>query len=180
MNLPNRITLARILAIPAYCAMMALERPHWTAGAGVLFILLALTDCLDGYVARSRGLVTDLGKFLDPLADKVLALSAASLFVADQRISAFALILILAREMSILSLRTMAALNNRVLAADIYGKAKTASQLVALSAMHFEGILSSPWLARGADAVFWFSLAMTVFSGCNYIAKNYDVIQPKS
>ncbi|MCL1802723.1 MAG: CDP-diacylglycerol--glycerol-3-phosphate 3-phosphatidyltransferase [Eubacteriaceae bacterium] len=172
MNLPNKITLARIVFIPVYCALMSRQDSLFSAIAGAIFIALSLTDLLDGHIARKRGMVTDLGKFMDPVADKLLVLAAISLFVARSRISVYALILIFARELAVLSLRAIAANKQQVIAADSLGKLKTITQMVSISAMHFELLLPWVWLEYANNAVFYISLALTAISGGNYIYQN--------
>jgi len=175
LNLPNRITLSRIVLIPAYCVLMAFGGAAYTAGAGVLFALLSLTDSLDGYLARKYNLVTDLGKFMDPLADKLLVLTSAALFLARGRVGVFSLIILIARELLVQSLRTVAALRSKVLAADSFGKAKTLTQLISLTAMHFESLLPFSWLPNAVTGVYWLSVLLAAASGANYFARNREL-----
>ena len=177
MNIPNRISLVRICLIPVYLVLMYMESHWFTLIAGLVFILASLTDSLDGYIARKKNMVTDLGKFLDPLADKLLVLTAVILLCSFGRIPAWAVVVITARELVVMSLRIMAALKHRVLAADIFGKIKTVTQLISVTAMHFEELTFVPSFNVYSDIVFYISVAMTVFSGINYVYKNTDVIQ---
>ena len=174
MNIANKVTVARIFLIPVYMLLMYWNNPWGIYCAGVVFIIASATDTLDGYLARKNGIVTDFGKFLDPLADKLLVLTALILFAGSGRIPTWAVVIIMARELVITSLRTMAALRNKVLAADTYGKLKTITQLVAVSAIHFEQLL--PFLIPIDNVLFYLSVVLTVFSGCNYLFKNRDVI----
>lgn len=176
MNTANKLTMLRILIIPIYFVMMSIGSTALTVSAGILFILAAATDTLDGYIARKYDMVTDFGKFTDPLADKMLVLTAMVFFTSIGRIPAWGVVIVIMRELAITSLRTLAANSGTVLAADKFGKIKTASQLVALSAMHFEQLLPIDGIA---DVVFYFSVFMTVLSGVNYLVKNRALISEK-
>ena len=129
MNLPNKLTLARIFAVPVYIVLYvnALYVP-----ALIVFILASLTDMLDGKIARKYGLVTNFGKIMDPLADKILVYSAFTLFIADFTMPAWMLIVILAREFTIAGMRTVAASEGIVIAAAMSGKIKTVLQMAAV------------------------------------------------
>ena len=127
MNLPNKLTTARVVMIPLF--LLALYQGQWLA-ALVLFALASVTDALDGHIARSRGLVTDFGKFMDPLADKLLVTSALIAFEELLRVPGWVVFLIIARELAITGLRTLAAGKGVVLAADKWGKIKTVTQMV--------------------------------------------------
>ncbi len=180
MNTANKITISRIFIIPIYMILMYINSPWTIIAAGVLFIIASATDTLDGYIARKNNMVTDFGKFLDPLADKLLVLTALIIFAVAGRIPSWTVIVITSRELIITSLRTMAALKNKVVAADKFGKLKTIFQLIAVSAMHFE-----TWVTKLGfdirmvviiDILFYISLALTVYSGINYLIKNKDVL----
>ncbi|MCA1944093.1 MAG: CDP-diacylglycerol--glycerol-3-phosphate 3-phosphatidyltransferase [Desulfovibrio sp.] len=174
MNLPNKITLARIGAVPAL--MLLLQWPsQWSClVAAVVFIAAAATDSLDGRIARSRNLVSNLGKFLDPLADKLLTLSVLVMLASlvDEHgqnwVPAWAVVVIMARELAVTGLRAMAMEQGMVLAADVFGKIKTVLQCVAIVPLvvHYPvfGLDPRPW----GEALLYLALAMTVFSGVNY------------
>ena len=127
MNLPNKLTTARVVMIPLF--LVAVYQGWWLA-ALVIFALASVTDALDGHIARSRGLVTDFGKFMDPLADKLLVTAALMVFVDLLEVPGWVVFLIVARELAITGLRTIAAGKGVVMAADKWGKVKTASQMV--------------------------------------------------
>ena len=135
MNLPNKLTLSRILLVPFFVAALLIDFPFHTAVAAVIFIAATLTDMLDGKIARSRGLVTDFGKFADPHADKILVLSALLCFVQTGWCDCIAVIIVLFREFSVTSIRLVAASKGKVVAANIFGKIKTVTQLVAIIAV---------------------------------------------
>lgn len=174
MNLPNKITLFRVFLIPVYFIVMYLDFEYAAYVAGIIYIIASITDSIDGHIARKRNLVTDFGKFMDPLADKLLVLTSLVIFCASGRIAAWSVVIVIARELAITSLRTMAALEGTVMAADKYGKIKTISQMVAISAMHFETLLP---IAPAVNVVYYFSIFMTILSGMNYFLKNKGLIK---
>jgi CDP-diacylglycerol--glycerol-3-phosphate 3-phosphatidyltransferase/cardiolipin synthase len=132
MNLPNKLTMARMIAVPFFIAFFLLGN---YPVALVLFIAASATDYLDGHIARSRNLVTNFGKIMDPLADKILVYSALCLFIETGTIKAWMLIIILAREFIVAGMRTVAASEGRVLAAGMSGKIKTVLQMIAVIVM---------------------------------------------
>ena len=193
MNLPNRITLTRICLIPVFAAVFYIEAiPYNFLISAVLFLLAASTYFLDGYIARKRGLVTNLGKFLDPIADKVLISTAMILLLTRplcfQAVGGWGIIaaggmvaLILARELIVSGFRMIAAGQNVVLAADNLGKLKTVAQDFAMSVL----IMVMPFLDTKTGEVFNYiglaafalSAVLTVWSGINYIVKNREVLK---
>lgn len=193
MNLPNKLTILRVLLVPVYAVLMYLSyelkvnvtdsgvyiiSPEYNRLiyiAGVVFILASLTDLVDGKIARKYDMVTDFGKFADPIADKILVLTAVIILSDLGRIPSWCTIVIVSREIIIAALRNIAVLKNRVVAADIYGKIKTMTQLISVSAMHFETIL--PFLSIPIDIIFYLSMFFTVLSGVNYMIKNADVFK---
>ncbi len=182
MNIANRITITRIMMIPLYMALMYWNRPWTMIVAGIVFILASVTDTLDGYVARKHNMVTDLGKFLDPLADKLLVLTALIIFLNFGRIAAWTVVIIVARELIVTSFRCVAASKNKVLAADIYGKLKTIFQLIAISCMHFEGMIQNwhpqlgTYFSLLVNILYYISVALTIYSGFHYLIKNKEVL----
>lgn len=174
MNLPNKLTLARIIMVPFFIAAFILK---YYPAALVLFCAASVTDYFDGKIARERNLVTNFGKIMDPLADKILVYSALCLFIESGLIKAWMLILILAREFIIAGMRTVAASEGRVLAAGMSGKIKTVLQMFAVIAYLLA--LSVPnaqsTITLIANVIFWAALVMTVYSGCEYVIKNKDI-----
>ena len=174
MNLPNKLTVGRMIAVPFFIAAYMMG---YYPVALVLFCLASATDALDGSIARKRGLVTNFGKIMDPLADKILVYSALCLFIESDLIKAWMLIVILAREFIVAGMRTVAASEGRVLAAGMSGKIKTVLQMVAVIMFLFG--LSVPSIGNTvlmiANVIFWASLAMTIYSGAEYVWKNRDV-----
>ena len=190
MNLPNKLTLLRVFLIPFFLVCMYVKFPFHYLAALAIFSAASITDALDGKIARSRNLVTNFGKFLDPLADKVLVLAALAVFVEipDIRICAIPLIIISAREFMVSGLRLLAANSGVVVAAGIWGKLKTAFTMVAiitalvwLSACHdfsfdfpqaFVDIVDI-WLI---PALMWISTVLTVISGAIYLKGYWNLI----
>ena len=174
MNLPNKLTVGRMIAVPFFIAAYLMG---YFPAALVLFCAASATDALDGKIARKRGLVTNFGKIMDPLADKILVYSALCLFIESGIIEAWMMIVILAREFIVAGMRTVAASEGRVLAAGMSGKIKTVLQMVAVI-MYLFG-LSVPSIGDTvlmiANVIFWASLAMTIYSGAEYVWKNRDV-----
>ena len=174
MNLPNKLTLARMIAVPFFIAAFIMG---YYPVSLVIFVLASVTDYFDGKIARERNLVTNFGKIMDPLADKILVYSALCLFIEAELIAAWMLILILAREFIVAGMRTVAASEGRVLAAGMSGKIKTVLQMFAviayLAALSFEGIQGH--VLTAANVLFYGSLIMTIYSGTEYVYKNRDI-----
>lgn len=186
MNLPNKISIARIALIPVFIALYYLTFiPHNFLYASIVFAVAAFTDFLDGYIARKYNMVTDFGKFLDPIADKVLVLTAMILMLTNVGggllpvvSGGIGVIIILARELIVSSFRMVAATKKVVIAADKLGKIKTVSQDIALLLILFSKGFSGQvfdiiWLV--GYGLFIFSVIMTLISGINYIVKNKAV-----
>lgn len=173
MNLPNKLTMIRMIAVPFFIAAFLLKA---YPVALVLFVAASITDYFDGKIARSQNLVTNFGKIMDPLADKILVYSALCLFIETDTIAAWMLIIILAREFIVAGMRTVAASEGRVLAAGMSGKIKTVLQMIAvivmMAGLWFKDI---PAIMIVGYYIFLASLVMTVYSGCEYVYKNRDV-----
>lgn len=176
MNLPNKLTMARVLAVPLF-VLAFIEKHFWIAI--LLFCLASLTDLLDGKIARARGLVTNFGKIMDPLADKILVYSAFALMVENGMIPAWILIIILAREFTVSGMRTVAASDGLVIAAAKSGKIKTVLQMIAVITLLFLNVISSTIITIIAYIFLYASLIMTVYSGFEYIIKNRKVFKNK-
>lgn len=185
MNLPNKISTVRLLLIPVFAAVFYIEFTGHYFIAAAVFALAAFTDFLDGYIARKYKLVTDLGKFLDSSADKVLVLSAlAFLLDADffpiKVVGGVMTALILAREIMISCLRMIAASKKVVIAADKLGKFKTVLQDVSLVALIAAGGTSAEWLSFAGTAVLALSVIMAVVSGVHYLVVYRGVLTTES
>lgn len=139
LNLPNLITLIRIFLIPVFVILFITPTPDRSLSAAVIFVVAAVTDFLDGYIARRTGQITKLGKLLDPIADKLLVLSALILLVTLDRVSALVAILVIAREVAVTGIRAIAAGEGMIIAAETTGKYKMALQVVAITLLILEG-----------------------------------------
>lgn len=174
MNLPNKLTMARVIAVPFFIAAYLL---HFNLIAFVIFILASITDMLDGKIARKYNLVTNFGKIMDPLADKVLVYSAFCLMV-PQFVPSWMLIIILAREFTVSGMRTVAASEGIVIAAGMSGKIKTVLQMIAVPLLLLVPVFPSIGVIRLLGNIFlWAALVMTVYSGCEYVIKNKGVFR---
>ena len=174
MNLPNKLTVARVILVPFFIFFLLTDIvPMSSLWALIIFILASITDALDGHIARSRNLVTNFGKFLDPLADKVLVISALVCFVQMGLAGAVPVIIIIAREFIISGFRLVAADNDIVIAASYWGKFKTVSQMFMLILLIADlgGVFNVI-----AQVLIWVSLVLTIVSLVDYIAKNVQVL----
>lgn len=170
MNLANKLTLLRVIMIPAFLGVLYWGGPNSEYIALAIFVIASLTDFLDGYIARNRGLVTDFGKFMDPLADKVLVTTAMLWFVQTGVMPAWAVAVVIFREFAISGIRLIAAERGRVIAAAWSGKIKTAATMVFLMLMFLP-------LPGWVDTLgVWVIVVTTVYSGLEYLVKNRDVI----
>lgn len=195
MNLPNKITVARMLLIPIMIIIPYLELNDILFGSVtigkfitlIIFLIASFTDFLDGYIARKNNLVTTFGKFLDPIADKLLVLSAMIMLVEDGIIPAWIPIIIAAREFIVSGIRMLAAGDGKVIAASWYGKVKTVSQMVAiglafLSTNSFMEFINTKMTTGAFTLNMIMSLAMivsvvaTIFSGIDYFMKSKDIV----
>lgn len=169
MNLPNRLTLLRLLMIPFFVIAFYYEKNLDTMLISVvIFSVASFTDFLDGYIARKYNLVTDFGKFMDPMADKVLVASAFIMLCWKGVLEPWIIILIISREYAISILRAIAASSGKVIAASKGGKIKTISQLISAIGM----LLGIPYF----NYIFYFSAIVTVYSGFEYLYLNREII----
>ncbi len=175
MNLPNKLTILRTVMIPFF--LIFLYTDFWGSGnriiAVLIFICASLTDMLDGKIARKYNLVTNFGKFMDPLADKLLVCSALIALVDLGRIAAWIVIIIIAREFIISGFRLVASDNGVVIAASYWGKFKTAFQMLMIIVLALE--LHIPYIGIVESVLVYAALALTLISLADYIAKNYKV-----
>ena len=173
LNLPNKITLSRILIVPVIIILLYFENKITCLLACIGFILASATDLVDGHIARRTGLVTSFGKFLDPLADKVLITSVLVMLVKLGWAEAWVAIIIICRELIITGLRAIAADEGVVIAADTFGKWKTIMQMLALIPL----ILHYPWFGLSpvllGQFLLYIAVILTVFSGVNYLNTFY-------
>ena len=174
MNLPNKLTTMRVILIPVFLLVLFLmDEPMNRYIATAIFIVASLTDFLDGHIARKYNLVTNFGKFMDPLADKLLVCSALIALVDLNRIAAWIVIIIIAREFIISGFRLVASDNGVVIAASYWGKFKTAFQMITIIMLVLN--LNVPFMNIINTVLIYISLGLTVISLIDYIAKNYKV-----
>ena len=177
MNLPNKLTILRVLLIPLFLLFLYLTFPNHMYAALAVFAVASLTDLADGFIARRQKLVTDFGKFLDPLADKVLVMAAMLWFVEAGRMTAWCMLLVVAREFAVTALRLVAVGRGRVIAAAWSGKVKTAATMLCVCVM-----LILPELPVAKETAGIIDLvcvvlivATTVYSGLECFIKNRDI-----
>ena len=179
MNLPNKLTLFRVILIPFFIVILMTDclgtASKWTALA--IFIVASLTDMLDGKIARKYGLVTNFGKFMDPLADKMLVCSAMICLVDLKLIPVWVVLIIIAREFIISGFRLVASDNGIVIAASYWGKFKTTFQMLMVIVIIFNINLQLGWLNILGTILIYVALVLTVVSLIDYIAKNKDVLK---
>ena len=171
LNIPNLLTLTRILLIPVFVVLFSTPDPDRSLMAAIVFVVAAVTDMLDGYLARRSGQVTKLGKLLDPIADKLLVLSALILLVNVDRVSALVAILIIARELGVTGIRAIAAGEGMIIAAETTGKYKMALQVVAIVMLILEGtsLAALGNLHLAGIVTLYLSLMLGYISGGQYV-----------
>ena len=174
MTTASKITLIRVFMIPAYLVTMYLSRGEanvWMYLSLAIFIIASLTDFVDGYIARHYNQTTDFGKFLDPLADKLLTIAAMAMFCEWAVFPAWALMIVLTREFAVTGLRLVAVQNGTVIAAGWSGKVKTASTMVGLCF-----VMAFPTVSWLVTFVVWMIVATTVYSGVEYFIQNWKCL----
>ena len=180
MNLPNKLTMMRVILVPFFLLFLLVDGiPLHGFWALVVFAAASITDALDGHIARSRGLITDFGKFLDPVADKVLVFAALIAFTELGLASSVAVVIMMAREFLVSSMRMVAASKGKVIAAGKSGKVKTAVTMVSILLMmaldDFGLTAVSFALPVVSHVLIWICGVLTVYSGAEYLIKNKDV-----
>lgn len=171
MNIANRVTMLRLCLIPVFILAYYYEGGSGNISA-IIFVVASLTDAVDGHLARSRNLITNFGKFVDPLVDKVLTMAAFIVLVESGVIPSWAVIIIIARELIITGFRTLAADMGITIAASMWGKAKTTSQMVALVLL----LIDSDFTRYIGTYIFYVAVILTIISGLDYIIKNKKVL----
>lgn len=193
MNLPNKLTLLRIILVPFFIIAMLVNFPFHYLVAGCIFGIASVTDTLDGKIARSRNLVTDFGKFADPLADKILVLTALVCFLQVGLLGSFGaipVIMVLFREFAVSGIRLVAASSGKVVAANIWGKIKTVSQMVGISVIFAMQVvlevLNAMKISTGfvsevfyyiGNGLIWLSTLFTLISGIIYLKDNIGFLK---
>ncbi len=176
LNLANKLTILRIFLIPVFMVFLLNRIPYGVSIAAVIFVIAALTDTLDGYIARKRNQITTLGKFIDPLADKLLVSAALISLVQMGKLSAWVVMIIISREFTISILRAVAASEGIVIAASWWGKAKTVLQIIAIIAILIDNF-PFRYIGIPMDQILVFAAVLvTVISGVDYLRLNKQII----
>ncbi len=184
MNIANKLTVLRVILIPFFIVFGLVENVACSYTSLALFIIASFTDFLDGYLARKNNLVSDFGKFLDPLADKLLVFAALALLVHRGLVSVWVLYIVLLRELTVTGVRLIASNNGRVISAGWSGKIKTTFQMIviifALVPVINDNILNITLLYNQSilDLLMYIMVGLTLYSGAEYLIKNADVIKP--
>lgn len=180
MNLPNKLTILRVLMIPLFIVLALIPGVLFKSLALIVFWIASITDLLDGKIARSRGLVTNFGKFMDPLADKLLVTAALSVLVFEKNSYIWVLFIITVREFIVSGVRLVAADSGIVIAASMWGKVKTVVQMVVISIGLFPFNIGQHLALGGIsvlDVLMWATAALTVISGWDYLGKNLKLFK---
>lgn len=183
MNTANKITLLRVALIPVFMILMLLNQPTTRIAALLIFIIAGVTDHIDGYVARKYNQITDFGKFMDPLADKIMVTSAMMILVAWGRMPSWAAIIIIAREFAVSGLRLVAAAKGDIIAAGFSGKVKTTVSIVAICFMITDGVhdfVLIPGVMNVDILGYWLMIIVTVWSGIEYFVRNRKFLNAKT
>lgn len=175
MNLPNKLTLLRICLIPVFVILMLSQVSNFFLISCIIFIIASITDFLDGKIARKYNLVTDFGKFMDPLADKLLVLSALICMIEYDLVAGWMVIIIVARELTVSILRAIAADNGKVIAASGGGKIKTTSQMIAIILLLIGANYSNSQIVFVGTIAMYIATIFTLYSGIDYLYKNKEL-----
>lgn len=182
MNTANKITMIRVFLVPIFMILFMMDNTACHYAALAVFIIASVTDAIDGHVARKYNQTTTFGKFVDPLADKVLTTAAFLILMYYDRMSVWALMIVLVREFMVAGVRLVAAGDGKVVAASMWGKLKTVTQMVAiivamllLPMKSFLGVPSN----LISDILIWISVVFTIISGVDYLAKNWHLMEMK-
>ena len=181
MNLPNKLTILRIILVPVFMGFMLAipKNAAFVTVSLVIFVIASLTDTLDGYIARKNNLITNFGKLMDPLADKMLTTAAYLGLLSMGRASCWAIMLILTREFIVSGVRLVAAGDGTVIAASVWGKVKTIFQMVSIIAafLVMYPICPEETGVFLTNILVWISAVITVISGADYVIKNFEVFK---
>ncbi|MBS3994587.1 MAG: CDP-diacylglycerol--glycerol-3-phosphate 3-phosphatidyltransferase [Alkaliphilus sp.] len=177
MNLANKLTIARIFLVPIFMIALLNKIPYGIYIAATIFTIAAITDTLDGYIARSRNQITKFGKFMDPLADKLLVTAALVSLVQMGKLSAWIVVIIISREYTISILRAVAASDGIVISASVWGKLKTIAQIIAIISIMIDNypfsIINFPF----STIALWVAVALTIISGIDYLYLNKNILR---
>lgn len=187
MNTPNKLTVLRILLVPFFVAFLLIKQiPYNYLWATLIFAIASITDTIDGKMARKYNLVTDFGKFMDPLADKILVTSALVCFIELGFVNSIMVVIILAREFMVTSLRLIASGKGKVIAASMWGKVKTVSQMVGIvvilllqTVYQFTLFASMDLIVMIGQILMWIATLLTLISGAEYMISNRGFLNDK-
>ena len=180
MNTANIITISRILSVPVFLYFLCnLGVPYYDLISAALFLIISMTDWLDGYIARKYNQVTDFGKFLDPLADKILITSTMIVLVGLGKLNSIACVIVIFREFLVTSLRLVANTSGKVIAAGISGKIKTVFQIITVMVIFLEKYLILLYPLPYSVFFVWIMVILTVYSGLEYVWQYKDYIKYK-
>ncbi|QEK12216.1 CDP-diacylglycerol--glycerol-3-phosphate 3-phosphatidyltransferase [Crassaminicella thermophila] len=177
MNLANKLTLARIILVPVFMIVLLNKIPYGIYIAAGIFTIAAITDTLDGYIARSRNQITKFGKFVDPLADKLLVTAALVCLVQMGKLPAWMVVVIISREYTISILRAIAASEGIVIAASWWGKLKTIAQIIAIISILLNNFPFSLIDFPFSTIMLWIAVILTIVSGIDYLYLNRQVFK---
>ena len=176
MNLANKLTVIRMILVPIFLIASMFGTIEGNIIALIIFIVASITDKLDGYIARSKNQITNFGKFMDPLADKLLVTSALIVLVEKGIVPGWVVVIIIAREFIVSGLRTLAASQGVVIAASNWGKLKTATQMVGIIMALLSLVYSASWLNISTQIVIYVAAVITLISGVDYFVKGKGII----
>lgn len=177
MTIPNILTCIRVLLIPVFMILAYRHTPGCDVAAFIVYVVACITDFVDGKLARAWNQVTNFGKFMDPVADKLLVMAALLIFVEDGTITAWMVAIILGREFLVSSLRMVAAADGRVIAANYWGKAKTMITMITLIflLLRLDPVMLGPVSLQ--TMLIWLTVIITAISGATYVIDNLDVVK---
>lgn len=182
MNIANKLTIFRVILVPVFMALLLIQDFKFQMAALVIFIIASLTDMFDGQIARKYNQITTFGKFADPLADKMLITAAFVVFLQQDIINSWALMIVLAREFVVSGIRLSAVSGGKVIAASFWGKFKTVTQMVAVIAAILVlnlNIIPHDTAVIITNIMIWISVFFTVISGFDYLIKNWHLMKLK-
>ena len=177
MNIANKLTILRVILVPVFIILLFLKIPYYNYYAAGVFIIAALTDLFDGALARKRNIVTNFGKLVDPIADKLLVCSALIMLTAMGWVHSVLVIIIVGREFAVSGLRAVAAAEGKVLAAGMLGKIKTVVQIVAIVVVLLRDGIFGDWIVTFGFILVCASTVLALWSGIDYFVRNKDVVK---
>ena len=175
MNLPNKLTMFRICLVPIFVIFMYLPLNNKFGISLLIFIIAALTDALDGKIARKYNLITDFGKFMDPLADKLLVIAALICLIEEALVPGWIVLVIVSRELAVSIMRAIVAGDGKVVAAGISGKLKTVTQMLAIVLLLFGAQIDSSLVLNIGTFLIYLACLLTIYSGYEYFSQNKEI-----